>query len=657
MWRLAVPFIALLVLTLGTVVIDRAGPPADFIMVNRNEVFTLDPQRMSWMQDFRLASALYEPLVRWNNDDFTIEPAAAAMPQISEDQRTYTFRIHDEARWSDGSPVTAHDYIWSWHRAILPDTAADYSMMFFAIEGAEELFRWRADQLAEMSRRVEAGQPVRSGHSLWVETQERLTRDVGLRAIGDKTLEVTLKRPVAYFLDLVAFGTFHPVYRPCVEGWELEDSEWSLVRDHGWHTIEPPPFDRRAWVRLHEDTGRLEQQHEWTKPERLITNGPYVLTDWRYRRGMRLALNPAYHAPEMVRSKTIEILSIEDSNTAVLAFTSGGIDWLSAVETEYQADLLRERLAYDTVHRAEYESRLAQGDDPDTALANLPAPGDGERRDLHAFATFGTEFFSFNCRPTLNSGEANPFHDARVRRAFVLSANRQAIVEQVTRLNEPIATALTPPGSIPGYDVPVGLGYDPERAREELARAGWSDRDGDGRIENDRGEPFPTVDLLFSTNAPRFRNISLALRDMWQRELGVRIELRGKDSKAFKEDLKSGQFMIGRGNWYGDYGDPTTFLNLFHSMDGNNDRGYSNPRIDEMLAEADRETDAMKRLAILRECERILFEEEVPMFTLCTLVQLYMYDPVHVRGLSRHPRLTQYLWELERVRPEHSAAR
>lgn len=643
MSRAIVPIVALLALVLGAMAIDRSGPPAEFIFVNRGEVFTLDPQRMSWMQDFRMASAFYEPLVRWNNDDFTIEPAAADLPEISDDRRTYTFRLREDARWSDGAPVTAHDYIWSWQRGILPDTAADYTMMFFAIDGAESFFRWRVERLAGFTK---SGQSARE---LWDESNRRFAETVGLRALDDRTLEVTLTRPVAYFLDLVAFGIFHPVYRPCVEGWELSDEEWTVVRAQGWHAIDPPPFDRRNWVRLNDTTGRIEQLHEWTKPARLVCNGPYILTDWRYRRGMRIELNPHFHSPEMVRSKSIEIVSIDDSNTAVLAFESGGLDWLSEVETEFQADLLRERLNYDEKHRAEYESLLARGTSPDEALALLPAPGPGERRNIHAFPTFGTDFYSFNCRPALADGSFNPFADARVRRAFVLATDRKAIVEQVTRLNEPIATTLTPPGSIPGYDEPTGLGFDLARAKRELAQAGWKDRDGDGRIENEKGEVFPVIDLLFSTNTPRYRNISLALRDMWQRELGVIVELRGKDNKAFKEDLKSGKFMVGRGRWYGDYGDPTTFLNLFHTDDGNNDRGYSNPRIDAMLAEAERETDPAKRFAVLEECERILFQEEVPMLTLCTLVQLYMYDPVRVRGLTRHPRLSQYVWELERT--------
>ena len=116
------------------------------MFVNRSDAFTLDPQRMSYIQDFRLAHALYEGLVRWDNADFSILPAAAEMPEVSPDGLTYTFSIKPEARWSNGDPVTAHDFIYSWRRAILPDTAADYSNMFFLVEGAEDFFHWRSEQ-------------------------------------------------------------------------------------------------------------------------------------------------------------------------------------------------------------------------------------------------------------------------------------------------------------------------------------------------------------------------------------------------------------------------------------------------------------------------------------------------------------------------------
>ena len=79
---------------------------------------------------------------------------------------------------------------------------------------------------------------------------------------------------------------------------------------------------------------------------------------------------------------------------------------------------------------------------------------------------------------------------------------------------------------------------------------------------------------------------------------------------------------------------------------GNNDRGYVNPEIDAALDAAASEQQPEKRLAMLRDIEEKLFTEEVPMVVICQLLQLYMYDPDHVSGLTSHPRLVQHLWRV-----------
>ena len=104
--------------------------------------------------------------------------------------------------------------------------------------------------------------------------------------------------------------------------------------------------------------------------------------------------------------------------------------------------------------------------------------------------------------------------------------------------------------------------------------------------------------------------------------------------------------MIARGRWYGDYGDPTTFLDIFHSENGNNDRGYANVDIDRAIVEAEQELDTEKRFEMLLAIEQKLFTEEVPMLVICQLLQLSMYEPSEVQGLTTHPRLVQHLWRV-----------
>ncbi|MCA9285661.1 MAG: peptide ABC transporter substrate-binding protein [Phycisphaerales bacterium] len=609
--RLVVPFAILAALLAGVVLLDGGSSRGDLTVGFRADVFTLDPQRMSYTQDLMVASALYEGLVALDPDDCSLRPGVAERWDRLPDGVTYRFHLRPGARWSNGDPVRAADFVHAWRRAMLPDTAADYSGMFFHIDGAEDLFRWRADRLASFPQ---AGE---TAASLWQDTLKRFDDTVGLRAIDDRTLEVRLRRPVAYFLDLLTFPVFSPVHEPTI----------------------------RRYTRLEPATGAVREDAAWTRPGTLVSNGPYRLASWRYKRDMRLERNPHHWNPDAVRSDSVVILPIEDANTAVLAFEGGAVDWIHDVGADYRADMLDQRRTYIERYGAELDRARAQGLSTDEAVAQLPPPDParGERRDIRALNAFGTDFYSFNCRPTLSDGRPNPFADPRVRRAFALAVDKETLVGSVTRLNERVSGSLVPPGSIPGYEPPKGLPFDPNRARAELAGAGWLDRDQDGFLEQPDGTRFPTVDLLYSTGSPRYRDLSLALRDMWRRQLGVEVELRAKEGRFYKDDLRNGNFMIARGGWYGDYGDPTTFLDLSRTADGNNDRGYSSPVYDGMLDAAERETDPERRLALLADAERLLVEEELPILPLCTYVTIYMYDPVRVMGLTEHPRLEQRL--------------
>jgi oligopeptide transport system substrate-binding protein len=552
--KLIAPFGILAAILFGAVYWDRTPTRADLVFVNRGDVFTLDPQRMSYMQDFRIGYALYEGLVRWNNADFSIERAAAEPPVISDDQLTYTFAIRPTARWSNGDPVTAHDFVYSWQRLLWPDTAADYSNLLFVIEGAEEFFHWRQDQLKALMTR---GSDSRSASEAMTLAQQQFDRTVSIKAIDDRTLQIRLRHPTPHVLDLLCFAVCLPVHRPTVEGWPQALKDSPAMRERGWIGVEAPQWSDRALVHLNAITGRIEQRHEWARPGTLVCNGPYILAEWRYKRDMRLERNPQFHDAHLLHNNSVLMMSIEDVNTSELAFESGSVDWLGDVGAEYQADMLEERMRYEERHRTQIDRLCAEGLSFDEAIASLPAPTADERRDIHALPTFGTDFYSFNCRALLADGRPNPFADARVRRAFAQAVDKHAVVQNATRLNEPVMNALIPPNSIPGYTSPAGLPHDVDRARAELSTAGWIDRDHDGLIENDRGEPFPVIDLLWTTGSVRYKWMSLELKDQWESTLGVRVQLRSADTKFYKEDLKLGKFMIARGRWYGDYGDPT----------------------------------------------------------------------------------------------------
>lgn len=616
-------FAILVAITLGVLALDRPLPRADLNLIIVTEFITLDPQRMSYAHDIRLNYAIYETLTRWDTyADFEIIPGLARSWNVSDDALTYEFHLDPDAKWSNGSPVTAEHIVYSWRRALYPDTAADYSNLFFVIKGAEDFFHWRASQLEQYAALSEDERLARFPHiaartdisrnqkldlavqELRQQSIDHFNQTVGLSAPDSHTLRITLERPTAYFLDLCAFAPFAPVYPP-------------LVENH---------------VALDPATGRIQQGYAWTKPPLLVTNGPYTPTSWQFKRGMFLERNPYFRDPTLAKSDTIRITPISDPNTGVLAFQTGLADLHTDVRVDYIADML------------EQKSR---------GIIDYP----------QAISTFGTYFWSFNCREFLSDGRRNPFHDPRVRRAFTMATDKHAIMMVATRAGEKPATTFIPPDSIPGFQTPQGLSFDPERARAELAQAGWTIAE-DGLARNAQGDLFPTVRMLYSTGSYH-GSVALALGQKWRETLGVRVEFDAKETKAYREDLQRQNFMVARGGWFGDYGDPTTFLDLHRTGNGNNDRAYSDPYLDDLLARAELERDPDKRMAILEEAERYTMEETLPILPIFHYNWYFLYhsptdeqgnpNPGGLRGMSTHPRNVQYLWLLDVIKPEEAA--
>jgi oligopeptide transport system substrate-binding protein len=584
--RLLTPILLLVALLVGALWLDRPTPRADLVIANTAEALSLDPQRLSHQHDVRTARGLFEGLTAVDGKTGEVVPAAAESWTRSEDGRTWTFRLRPGLRWSDGSELSARDFVTAWRRVLLPDQASDYTGFLLNIRGARGFFDWRARMLKDFAA---TGGGAEAADRLWKETQARFEREVGLRAPDARTLVVELERPVAYWLDLCAFPTLFPI----------------------------PEAVADRFTRLDPVTGMFSLDPAWTKPGNLVGNGPYRLASWRPKRAIRLERNPYHHAAASVRADSVDIVLIEDPNTAVLAFESGAIDWLTDTLVEYRGDMFEQAR-------------------------------EGTRDDLHVLDAFGTDFYSFNCRPSLSDGRPNPFADPAVRRAFALAVDKRAIVDRITRLGETVASTLVPPDSIPGYTLPAGLAFDPRRAKAELESAGWTLRDG--TPVNARGETFPTVEILYASNSPRYRDMSAALADMWTRTLGVPCAMRSKDARGFRDALKRGDFMVARGGWYGDYRDPTTWLELSRSGDGNNDRGFTNAAFDALLDRAAEQLDPAERLATLAQAERMLVEQELPMLPICHYVTVYMFDPDRLDGISRDPRLEQYLGRIARVR-------
>jgi oligopeptide transport system substrate-binding protein len=225
---------------------------------------------------------------------------------------------------------------------------------------------------------------------------------------------------------------------------------------------------------------------------------------------------------------------------------------------------------------------------------------------FHTGPFLGTWFIRINVTKA-------PFTDPRVRRALALAVDRKKIVDKITKMGERTATSLTPPGAGLNYQPPAGLDYDPAKARELLAEAGFPG-----------GKGFPRIEYLYLP-LPIERNIAVELQAMWQETLGITVNLTKQEQKIWLASMRELNFDMCRSSWVGDYNDPNTFMEMFTTGNGNNRTGWESKVYDEYIAAAAREADVVKRHAIFNEAEKLLISEAVP------IIPVYHYVGVQFR--------------------------
>ena len=198
--------------------------PADFVVINGPDPESLDPAIITSQADGRIVSALFDGLTRFNAVTAHAEPALAKRWEISGDGTVYTFHLRDGLKWSTGGRITAHDVVYSWRRAINPDTASDYAGMLFYVKNAEAI---NSGKLTDLSR-------------------------LGVRAIDDKTVRVELTAPTPFFLELCAFWALAVVPEKAIT---QHGDQWCLRQPlpvSGSHTLEF--WHVRDRVRLRKNT-------------------------------------------------------------------------------------------------------------------------------------------------------------------------------------------------------------------------------------------------------------------------------------------------------------------------------------------------------------------------------------------------------------------
>jgi len=251
-------------LTLLTLV-SCGGTRADFIISNESEPQSLDPHLIEGVLEHRINLALFEGLMGIDPKTAEAVPGVAESYTVSADGTVYTFKLRD-AVWSDGVPITAETVVKSWLRCLNPQTASPYAWFPATfIKGAQDYLDGKAGP-----------------------------ESVAIRAIDEKTFEMTLVGPFPYVLGALSHYAF-------------------------------------AIVPIHaiEKYGK-----DWIKPENFVGNGPFVLKEWIPQESIFVVKNPRYWDKDKVFLESIQFLPTEDQNSAYTMYLKGEVDWVTKVPVD-----------------------------------------------------------------------------------------------------------------------------------------------------------------------------------------------------------------------------------------------------------------------------------------------------------------------------------
>ncbi|HFP9395611.1 TPA: ABC transporter substrate-binding protein [Raoultella ornithinolytica] len=487
----------------GTVLAEKQ----ELVRNNGSEPASLDPHKVESDVEFNIISDLFEGLV-------SVSPAGEIQPRLAEkwenkENTVWTFHLRPGITWSDGTAITAQDIVWSWQRLVSPLTASPYS----SYPGNMHIVN--AKEIAEGKKAPET---------------------LGVKAVDDATLEVTLTQPNAAFLAMLA----HP----------------SLV-----------PIDKVLVNRFGE---------QWTKPEHIVTSGPYKLSAWVVNERIVAERNPRYWDNEHTVINKVTWLPIHSEAADVNRYKAGEIDIVYTVPINQFAQLKKTM---------------------------------GEQ--LNVSPQLATYYYEFNTtRP--------PFNDPRVRLALNMALDKDIIAEKVLGQGQRPAWLISQP-DIGGVKLqnPEYASWPREKriaeAKKLLSEAGYSDS-------------HPLVfNLLYNTSESHQR-VAIAASSMWKKNLGVEAKLQNQEWKTMLDTMHTHNFDAVRYAWIADYDDAATFLNNFRTGDSENTSQYSNPAYDEALKNAAKASDGVTRGKYYQQAEDLL-AKDVPAVPVYHYVRTHLVKP------------------------------
>jgi oligopeptide transport system substrate-binding protein len=235
---------------------------------NGGDPASLDPQKLSGDWENRIAGDIFEGLVQHDANAEPI-PGQAESWTLSDDKTVYTFKLRDGIKWSDGKAVTAGDFVFAFQRLMDPKRAAKYAYLQYPVKNAEKINKGEITDLGQL----------------------------GIKAVDDKTLEITLEQPTAYFVSALTHYTAYPLPKHVVEA----------------------------------------KGDEWVKIGNIAVNGPYKPIEWVPGSHVTTVKNETYYEADKLRIDGAKFFVLEDQSAALKRYRAGEFDILTDFPTDQYA--------------------------------------------------------------------------------------------------------------------------------------------------------------------------------------------------------------------------------------------------------------------------------------------------------------------------------
>ena len=436
--------------------------------------------------------------------------AVAKSEELSEDGLTHTYKLRKDVKWTNGDPVTAHDFVYAWQ--LIFRKKGSYYYMFAdgiaSIEGAQEL-----------SDKIGAGEEL---------TDDDLN-SMGVKAIDDYTLEVKTTVRVSFLDELLTFPPFYPINEKFSE----------------------------------------KQGNKYGKSAKAILgNGAFIMTNWEPGSIAEFKKNEDYYEAKTVKIEKLVMKLVQDPKVAAQSFMAG--------ETDY----------------APINSDLVD-----------------KYKDDEAFKQVYDGFLFYISVNFQNSDLAN----LNVRKAISLAINRKDLCENVLKDGSQAASGFVPSGlsiSPEGKDfrdeADTYTSYDKKAAQAAL---------DEGLKELGKSEI--TLRVTYGTDESPMDVFATYLQNALSKLDGIKVEMVAttKQDRIYNKQ-KNGDFDLATTRWGPDYGDPTTYLTMGISTNGNNYGKYTNSELDALMDKVANESDANTRWQEMIDAEKIMMDDlcYIPVF-------------------------------------------